>query len=75
VKVYPNPASSYLHIEHSLTEQNPSFVLYNMIGQVVLQKQLSGASELTLIDVSMLPSGSYFYRAGEHSLGNVHIQH
>jgi hypothetical protein len=75
VKVYPNPASSYLHIEHSLTEQNPSFVLYNMIGQVVLQKQLSGASELTLIDVSMLPSGSYFYRAGNTTSGKVSVQH
>lgn len=55
--VYPNPASDRVQIKNnSLNEV--SFVLYDMLGNKMQEKQLKGDS---FVDVSSFESGIYFY--------------
>jgi len=62
VSVFPNPASQQLTIKipdshHAL---NASVEIYNTVGQLEWQEDLTASQ--TVIDVSSLAAGSYFYR-------------
>ncbi len=65
--VFPNPASEFIRVE--LTSEwlsaasSPEFVLYNAVGEIVVQKYLSVAS--TEISTGFLSSGIYFYEIRE----------
>lgn len=60
VKVYPNPAKQYFTVTLNLQEPNSDveLTLINSMGQVVLFKQISGASNHS-IATENLPSGMY----------------
>lgn len=62
VRVYPNPASTYIKISGLNKEEN--FIIYNILGSKVIQGSIARESN---IDVSSLPSGLYFLK---HSNGN-----
>jgi hypothetical protein len=59
VRIYPNPASSSIIVESDELLPNSYFTLYNFHGQEVLHQRIT--EENTIIDISRLPSGLYFY--------------
>lgn len=56
--LYPNPAQDVLHIE--ITLPNSTFVIYDITGKQMLQKELKGT--IAQIDISSLPAGLYICR-------------
>jgi len=46
VRVYPNPATSYVNID--LTKEIKSIAVYNALGSVVMQKNITGESTVIL---------------------------
>jgi len=58
--VFPNPTSSSLNLKIDKIRNNASFIVYNLIGELILEKSLF--SEDHLIDVSSLTNGLYFYK-------------
>lgn len=62
VSVYPNPVSDVLTIALGNTNDLPeAYSVYNNLGQVMAQKTISSASDLS-INTSTLSSGIYFIR-------------
>ena len=60
VKLYPNPASDFVSI--SMNDQLPdSFAVYNTLGQLVKQVNVSTEADLT-IDTQTLAQGVYFVK-------------
>ncbi len=57
VKIYPNPANDVIHIVRN-TNKLCDLTILNAIGQVVLSKELSKATET--INISEFPAGIYF---------------
>ncbi len=56
VKIYPNPAQNYVHIQQ--TEAKPiSISIIDMQGKIILQKNIQ--KSLERINVSNLPKGTY----------------
>lgn len=59
--IYPNPSSNSFNIEISSFDKNPiGFAIFDLLGRKLLEKELSGG--FSKIDVSNLPSGTYFAR-------------
>ncbi|HSF89283.1 MAG TPA: phospholipase D-like domain-containing protein [Saprospiraceae bacterium] len=61
VRVYPNPASSFLHVENPFTE--PGMVeLINVNGQIVFREEIEAARTSVLTFDQPLPDGLYMVR-------------
>lgn len=59
--IYPNPSSNSFNIEISSFDNNPiGFAIFDLLGRKLLEKELSDG--FSNIDVSNLPSGTYFAR-------------
>jgi len=57
--LYPNPAANFIQIEYPLTKgSNIKINIYNLTGQLLLQKDFSG--ENVRIDIGSLSPGLYF---------------
>ena len=56
VSIYPNPATSTIHIIHSSQTQKPRYEILDAVGRVLI------LSQDTSIDVSGLPAGIYLVR-------------
>jgi hypothetical protein len=56
--IYPNPTNAKLNLT---LFQNEKIVITNLVGEIILQEDLSGKVEL---DVSFLSAGIYFIKAG-----------
>lgn len=73
--VFPNPVEAILEVK-ILTENLPQdeignieLFLFNIIGQQVLVQKTAEKSKNTLLDMTTLPSGTYFLKAQkEHGL-------
>ncbi len=59
VKVYPNPASHTLNIEH---QGGGTLQLTDMLGRALLEQALSNTSSTHTINIAHLPAGVYLYR-------------
>jgi hypothetical protein len=60
-RIYPNPATDYIRVE-SATGNNNWLSIYDVLGNLLYhQKTVTGA----MVDISYLPSGAYYVRAGE----------
>ena len=58
IKIYPNPASTYLRFTfNTFFGDELSLKLFNAIGQLILSK--SNLSNITELDISELPEGIY----------------
>jgi hypothetical protein len=57
LKVYPNPFQNKLTVTIPSTDQQASFILYNSLGQRILQDQIP--SHIYKLNTSDLPSGLY----------------
>ena len=63
INVYPNPVKDAMTIQNSsIRIQSIQLILYNCMGEIVLQKTCSG--ETNSIDLSDYSSGICFYKAG-----------
>ncbi len=59
VKIYPNPANSFITVESSSTLISSTFKLVDITGKEVLNKKIN--SSYTRIDIQRLPKGIYIY--------------
>lgn len=59
VKIYPNPSSGIVHIEHREDSELQLLVIDNL-GRVLMSKRIQ--SNLTEINMQKFPSGVYFFR-------------
>ena len=65
LKIYPNPATNYLTIDIPMQEVGKiRLTLYNAMGELVYQKEITGYSKLTRETISMAPymQGTYLLR-------------
>ena len=61
LKLYPNPATDYLHIEYDIVYiKDAKIKIYNSIGSVVYTKVLENKQEHLKISVSDFDNGLYF---------------
>ena len=61
LKLYPNPASDYLHIEYDiLFVKEAKIKIYNSIGSVVYSKDLENKQDNIKVSVSDFDNGLYF---------------
>ncbi|MCB0579146.1 MAG: T9SS type A sorting domain-containing protein [Phaeodactylibacter sp.] len=69
IRLSPNPASGYVKVVFEQALRRPGrAVLYNGLGQVVLEEVLEAGSREFRIELSGMPAGLYFYsvfREGE----------
>ncbi len=75
-KIYPQPASSMLNFEFDRKVNNAQFKLINVIGEVVLTKNILSSNQFS-VDVEGLSQGTYFYVLDSKSLsqtGKIMIQ-
>ena len=61
LKIYPNPATGQLRIKNYELREDAEYVIYSVVGQVLLQGQLGQEGQ---IDVSNLANGMYFLKVG-----------
>lgn len=57
IKLYPNPASSTLHIEGLVKNEHCRITIYNSLGDLVLTSTVN--NDMTKINIIDIPSGSY----------------
>ncbi len=58
VQIFPNPTNGVLNLDWNGSNVNTEITVYNMLGQVVAQKEVVNASK-TVIDLSTLPTSNY----------------
>lgn len=56
ITVYPNPTSELIYFESNENLSNESISIYNVAGQIVLQKNIDNNT----VDLSRLVKGQYF---------------
>lgn len=61
INAFPNPTSGYLQVRISELLSNERILVYNQLGQMVLNEEASNENEL---DFSELNSGMYFLKYG-----------
>lgn len=64
IKIYPNPTAGILNI--SMAQLPDSFIIYNNLGQVILNKQVVAMEDLS-IDTSAFSKGVYFIKINKES--------
>ncbi|MEI6816074.1 MAG: T9SS type A sorting domain-containing protein [Bacteroidota bacterium] len=59
INIFPNPASTLLHIHHSTCTSQETLLITDLLGTEVYKENLSGIS--TTISISTWSAGIYFY--------------
>jgi Secretion system C-terminal sorting domain len=59
INMFPNPASSYVIINHPFAGNNEQLQILNFQGNLLLQKKITASSFQTRVDLPQLPKGSY----------------
>jgi hypothetical protein len=59
VRIYPNPASSYLIVEHPSTNKTSELRIIDRIGTIVSLTAVGRLSKQTRVELEKLPSGHY----------------
>jgi len=57
IKLYPNPASSFINFNLETFTSKTNLLVYNTIGSLVLEKEL--VDKDNNLDISFLPNGIY----------------
>lgn len=63
IKMYPNPAKGQVYINTNSSNEGYTYSIYNQLGQVVLQGELTGKT----INVSKLSIGSYIIKLNSNA--------
>jgi hypothetical protein len=66
ISIYPNPTTNVLTIKATNNNIPDAYTVYNMLGQVVLNKKVANESDLTL-NTSELSNGMYFIKISKES--------
>ncbi|WP_417854266.1 M43 family zinc metalloprotease [Xanthomarina gelatinilytica] len=61
ISIYPNPTTNVLHIKNTNSNVPDSYTVYNMLGQVVLSKNIANESDLS-VNTTSLSNGMYFIK-------------
>jgi hypothetical protein len=61
ISIYPNPTTNVLYIKNTNSNVPDSYAVYNMLGQVVLSKNIAAETDLS-INTSSLSNGMYFIK-------------
>ncbi|GGG34994.1 M43 family zinc metalloprotease [Bizionia arctica] len=64
--MFPNPVTNLLTIKSGNNTLPDAYVIYNLLGQVVLSKTINNESDL-LINTSTLSNGMYFIKIAQES--------
>ncbi|WP_370480371.1 T9SS type A sorting domain-containing protein, partial [Tamlana flava] len=72
IKIYPNPASSDLHIDNTNAKKITNFYMYNVTGQLVNSTVLK--SDTQKIDISNLPKGLYLIKVMDINKNTITIK-
>jgi hypothetical protein len=64
--IYPNPSSNTITIETTELSNQSELIIFNLNGQAIDQYQIT--DQKTVIDISYLPAGVYFFRLTSDSL-------
>jgi hypothetical protein len=67
VYLYPNPAKNNILFKFHLPRKSDYYRIYSMDGNLVIQGELS--KDLTIIDISKLASGIYYYKTNHSGSG------
>jgi hypothetical protein len=59
--IYPNPSSMVINVAIPNLMENEKIEIYNQLGQLVAKSE---ASNVTTVDISNLPSGTYLLNYG-----------
>jgi len=59
LNIYPNPSTGIIHISYPPLQSEAKLILYNTLGQAVLEKKLAAGSTKLSIDLSTLPRACY----------------
>ncbi len=62
VVLWPNPASEILTIQYSNSGEASGWLIANPYGQIMQRGEWATGATTTEVDISKLPSGSYFFR-------------
>ncbi len=69
INAYPNPTSSILFIQYDLKKMtNGHLNIYNTVGALVIQKELTSVSGIMKLNVTDLPNGVYLYRFESYNI-------
>ena len=60
LKIYPNPANSFIRIELNDLENKYKIVMLNLFGETILEKEINSA--LSDINTSRMPQGVYILK-------------
>ncbi len=60
VSVSPNPTKDWINLKYRINE-NGSFTIRDVLGNVLLTKDLSKNTDFSIIDMSSLSTGCYYY--------------
>jgi len=65
IKVYPNPNNGTFTIAYTFRENTPVFELYDLVGEKVSEKTLSGNDGIDNVNLDRLDAGVYFYKVAD----------
>ena len=63
LSLFPNPARSSVLVSLDGVEEDMTLLLYNLLGEVVLRKNVRGGDRLARLSVDRFPSGIYMLAA------------
>lgn len=68
----PNPSGNETSIAYSLPPNisNASLVIFNSVGQIVMEKKLTKPAGMEVIDISSFSKGIYYYRIETENLNS-----
>jgi len=61
INLYPNPAKDVVNIDVDKAQLPESYVIYNSLGQIMVQKKINSESDLN-INISIFSNGIYFIK-------------
>lgn len=59
LSLYPNPATTSVHVQYDLSEESAKVVFYNVMGVAVHRQDLSGKKGITEVETRNWASGIY----------------
>ncbi len=62
VRLWPNPATDLLTIQYPNASEASAWLITNAYGQIMQRGDWAAGAATTEVDISKLPSGSYFFR-------------
>jgi hypothetical protein len=64
-RIYPNPATGLITVEHAESLNGVPFIITDQIGKTIMNGKLNAGS--TSISLDNLPAGIYLFRTGENT--------